>query len=155
MFYNNAKACQDRIIPNLLSLCGQQLFLPAQSMELHTEVLLRSRYHLKSTLGLLDDYNSHSDENPIFGTGQGSTASPFVWAAISSLFVGIMRSGPAYPFATPNDKQLLHESRTASLMMLQHGRTSFLPLIGLTTTELSRPILNCRRWRKNGSNGLT
>jgi hypothetical protein len=54
-------------------------------MELHTEVLLRARYHIKTTLGASDDYYSHSNENTQVGT-----VFQFAWAVISSLILGII-----------------------------------------------------------------
>jgi hypothetical protein len=66
-FDNDAKACYNRIIPNLMSLCGQRLGLSEQSMKLHTEVLRRARYHLKS-----DDSYSHPTRTPSSAPGKAA-----------------------------------------------------------------------------------
>jgi hypothetical protein len=55
-FDNDARACYDRIIPNLMSLCGQQLGLPRHITQAHATLLLNALYSLKTTLGVTDTF---------------------------------------------------------------------------------------------------
>jgi hypothetical protein len=64
-FNNDAKACYDRIIPNLMSLCGQQLGLPQHIVQAHANLLLNAHYHLKTTLGVIDTFYLNSPEQPL------------------------------------------------------------------------------------------
>ena len=41
-------------------------------------------YHLRTELGVSDQGYSHSPEQPIHGTGQGSGNSPMIWCFLSS-----------------------------------------------------------------------
>ena len=55
-FDNDAKACYDRIIINLMSMCAQQLGMPPESAELQATILLLAKYRLKTALGLLVEF---------------------------------------------------------------------------------------------------
>jgi hypothetical protein len=48
--------------------------------------LRQAQYHLKTKLGLSDEFYSNLD-SALHGTGQGSKASPVIWAAISSVIL--------------------------------------------------------------------
>src|SRR4051812_41155322 len=88
-FNNDASACYDRIIPNLANLIVQQASLDPKIANLHGSVLLQAHYHLKTDKGISDGSYNHSDPNPVFGTGQGATHSPIMWAIISSVLFHI------------------------------------------------------------------
>jgi hypothetical protein len=63
----DATACYDRIVPNL-----------AVPLE-------RASCHVRTDLGMSKEKYTHTNENPIFGTGQGSGNSPAIWCFLSSL----------------------------------------------------------------------
>ena len=46
---------------------------------------MKARYHIRTELGLSETSYSHSNEMPIYGTGQGSGKSPMIWCFLSSL----------------------------------------------------------------------
>ena len=51
--------------------------------------LAEARYHLKTKLGISEEFIQHSRAYPIFGTGQGSGNSPMYWLFISSTLFDI------------------------------------------------------------------
>jgi hypothetical protein len=50
------------------------------------EFLRQAQHHLKTKLGLSDEFYSNLD-SVLHGTGQGSKASPVIWVAISSVIL--------------------------------------------------------------------
>jgi hypothetical protein len=53
---------------------------------------LKMKYYTKTLLGASKHSYSHSESSPIFGTGQGSCASPALWLHISSFLMDILDS---------------------------------------------------------------
>jgi hypothetical protein len=124
-FDNDAKACYYRIIPNLMSLCGQQLGLPGHIAQAHATLLLNARYHVKTTLGVTDTLYSNSPEQPLYGPGQGSCAGPSIWAIISSLLLSIMsKKHSGISFCHPQQTATVCASWTALSMTLPTGSTT-------------------------------
>jgi hypothetical protein len=89
-FDNNAKSCYDRIIPALAMLRSRQLGLPRAASHLHGRFLATARYHIKTALGTSKEYYSHTTEQPIYGTGQGSKPSPVMWLGQSTAIMDLM-----------------------------------------------------------------
>jgi exonuclease III len=81
----DATACYDRIIPNLAMMVSRRFGVAKQATECNAQTLQRARYHIKTELGLSETSYSHSQEIPIYGTGQGSGNSPMIWCFLSSL----------------------------------------------------------------------
>jgi hypothetical protein len=52
--------------------------------QMQGNMLLNAVYCIKTQLGISDASYSHSDESPVFGTGQGSSSSPFIWTLLCS-----------------------------------------------------------------------
>lgn len=52
---------------------------------LHGTTLEQMKYYVSTALGISDDYYAHSEDNPVYGTGQGSCASPSIWLQICSV----------------------------------------------------------------------
>jgi hypothetical protein len=90
-FDNDAKACYDRIIGNLLMLRSQQLGMPQEPCETQTRLFADMKYHLKTKMGISDEYHTHTEDSPIFGTGQGNKPSGAYWLIISVLIIDLLR----------------------------------------------------------------
>ena len=71
----DATACYDRIIPNLGMIVSRKFGVPATATKTNAATLEGAQYRIRTELGLSQDSYSHSSENPIYGTGQGSTNS--------------------------------------------------------------------------------
>jgi hypothetical protein len=81
----DATSCYDRIIPNLAALVSQKYGVPLPAVMVNVKTLQSAQYKLKTELGLSDQWYTHSNEHPIYGTGQGSGNSPMIWCFLSSV----------------------------------------------------------------------
>jgi hypothetical protein len=84
-FHNDATSCYDRIIIALANLVARRFGMPEEIVRLHGCTLEQMRYYVSTALGISEQSYSHSAEDPIYGTGQGSCASPSVWLQICSV----------------------------------------------------------------------
>ena len=75
----DAKACYDRILPHRANLLGRSNGLHKNVAKLHGELLRLARFRTRTNNGVSETSYSHSAQSPVYGTGQGSTASPHVW----------------------------------------------------------------------------
>jgi hypothetical protein len=100
-FDNDAKACYDRIIPSMTSVCAQRLGMKPVNVRLHTRTLQQAKYRLKTLLGTSETSYSKTKENPLYGLGQGSTAAAFAWAVISAVILQLMKLLRGIQFSNP------------------------------------------------------
>jgi exonuclease III len=84
-FHNDATSCYDRIIISLANLVARRFGMPEEIAKLHGTTLEQMRYYVSTALGISKDSYSHSDESPVYGTGQGSCSSPSIWLQICSI----------------------------------------------------------------------
>jgi exonuclease III len=89
---NDAKSCFDRIVCTLAMLISLFYGLTKQIVSIHAQTLLYMKYITKTALGPSKSSYGHSPETPIFGTGQGSCASPSLWLHISCFLMDILDS---------------------------------------------------------------
>jgi hypothetical protein len=81
----DATACYDRIIPNVAMLASRRFGVPKSVTQSNANTLQQAKFHIRTELGLSPSFYSHTDEQPIYGTGQGSGNSPMIWCFLSSL----------------------------------------------------------------------
>ena len=86
-FHNDATSCYDRIIIALANLVARRFGMPVAIAKLHGTTLEQMQYYVSTALGISEESYSHSysGDSPIYGTGQGSCASPSVWLQICSI----------------------------------------------------------------------
>ncbi|KAI2492147.1 hypothetical protein MHU86_22412 [Fragilaria crotonensis] len=82
-FDNDASACYDRIIVALAMLAARRCGMPEQSVQTHADVLRLMHYTVKTVHGVSENNYSGTAFEPLFGTGQGSGASPAAWLSHS------------------------------------------------------------------------
>ena len=82
---NDARACYDRLILELLSLVDRANGMPEEATETHAELLDQAEYHVKSKAGISDEHYSNTKAKPIHGNGQGAGDSPNQFGMISSV----------------------------------------------------------------------
>ena len=83
-FDNDASSCYDRIPCFLANVISRKYGMHRNICIVQGRTLAEAKYHLKTKLGISDDFIQHSRAFPIFGTGQGSGNSPMYWLFISS-----------------------------------------------------------------------
>ena len=81
-FDNDASTCYDRIIVALAMLAARRLRMPRNAVQTHAEALHMMRYYVKTVHGISEDCYQGTVFEPLFGTGQGSGASPAAWLAL-------------------------------------------------------------------------
>ena len=81
----DACACYDRIIPSMAMIASRKFGVPLPVTQLNASTLEGANYHVRTDLGLAPTGYSHCQENPIYGTGQGSGNSPAIWTFVSSI----------------------------------------------------------------------
>jgi ribonuclease HI len=81
----DATACYDRIIPNLATLASRRFGIDKQVALSNSRTLEKARYFIRTDMGLSTSSYTHSEEFPIYGTGQGSANSPMIWCFLSSI----------------------------------------------------------------------
>ena len=101
-FDNDASSCYDRILPQLASIASRQQGIPESIAKLNTSTLREARYRLRTALGVSKEHYTHTDDKPIYGTGQGSGNSPIIWCFLSSaLFTAHAERAHGAIFTTP------------------------------------------------------
>ena len=88
-FDNDALSCYDRIPCWLANVTSRKYGMNAKVCVVQGMTLRQAKYYLKTKFGLSEEYVSHTQEMPWFGTGQGSGNSPMYWLVISSTLFDI------------------------------------------------------------------
>jgi hypothetical protein len=86
-FDNDASACYDRIIVALGMLAAQRCGMPKHAIRLHADALKFMKYTVKTAYGVSESNYSGTPFAPLFGTGQGSGASPAIWLSLVVLLL--------------------------------------------------------------------
>ena len=81
-FDNDASACYDRIIVALGMLAARRCGMPECAIQTHAEALQFMKYTVKTVHGVSESNYQGTAFEPLFGTGQGSGASPAVWLTL-------------------------------------------------------------------------
>jgi hypothetical protein len=81
-FDNDASACYDRILVPLGMLAARRCGMPDNAVRLHADTLAAMNYKVKTAFGTSDKHYTSQQDEPLFGTGQGSGASPAVWLTL-------------------------------------------------------------------------
>jgi hypothetical protein len=72
----------DRIIVALAMLAVRRLRIPQNAVQTHAEALRMMHYYAKTVHGISEDCYKGTVFEPLFGTGQGSGASPAAWLTL-------------------------------------------------------------------------
>jgi hypothetical protein len=111
-FENDASACYDRIVMNMLvAAVFDRLGVPPGPLHLQEQTLLHIIHYLKTGFGISNSTSYTSDSTShIYGVGQGSKAGLVTWAAVLSsiLFEAQGLLGTGLTFKTP-DRTLTHQ----------------------------------------------
>jgi len=103
----DAKACYDRILPNLASAVSDAYGVSSNIVKLHHH-LLRNMNYVVTVAGSQKEWSFYNTMNhPVYGTGQGSGNSPQIWTMISSILLKVLNAGAAgAEYITKNKSQI-------------------------------------------------
>ena len=88
---------------HLATLIIQSFGMPPEIASIMGEFLELARYYIKTGIGVSTTNYTHTSENPVFGQGQGSVASMYVWGMIASKLITIHeRHGFGALYSYPN-----------------------------------------------------
>jgi hypothetical protein len=82
MFDNDVTSCFDCIIVSLAMIAALRLGMPRPAAGMHSSVLLHMKYFIKMAHGISDSFYCVLQDYLLYGTGQGSGASPSVWLSL-------------------------------------------------------------------------
>ena len=89
-FDNDASACYDRIIIALAMLAARKCGMPNHAIRVHADALQFMKYVVKTIHGVSEANYHGTIFAPLFGTGQGSGASPAAWLSLVVLLLQTM-----------------------------------------------------------------
>jgi hypothetical protein len=89
-FDNDATACYDRIIVCLGMMAARRCGMPSNAIRTHADTLKFIKYTVKTVHGVSESNYSGTPFAPLFGTGQGSGASPAVWLTLIVILMNTM-----------------------------------------------------------------
>jgi hypothetical protein len=79
---NDATGFYDRIIKSLGMIACRRLGMPSHVIRWQAETLFHMKYAVKHMYGISASQYTSSLTEPLFGTGQGSGASPAIWLSL-------------------------------------------------------------------------
>ena len=81
LFECDATGCYDRILPSLQGIHTRRLGLSKNTAKVVSESLIKSNRHVGTRHGTSKDSYISTEEEPLYGIGQGSGAGPAIWLA--------------------------------------------------------------------------
>ena len=83
----DADSCYDRIVPSFGSLNLKKYGLHPNVCLVQGKTLEDMKYNLQTGFGISIENYKNSSATPIYGTGQGSAASPIIWVVILNTLI--------------------------------------------------------------------
>ena len=103
---DEAAGGDDRVILAVASWIGREVGMHRNVIFVHAKTHEETKYKLKTSMGVSEEFYTNCEAFPIYGTGQGSGNSPAIWCIVSSvLFECHEEQGHGAYFCTP-DKQM-------------------------------------------------
>ena len=111
-FDNDASACYDRIIVMLGMLAARRCGMPTNVVSTHAEALRLMKYTIKMIHGISEKNYQGTPFECLFGTGQGSGASPSVWLSLVVILMNtIDKLTPECMYFQSPDGKIKHSRR--------------------------------------------
>ena len=109
-FDNDASACYDRILVPLAMIAARRWGMPVNAIELHAKTLEAMQYTIKTSYGTSEKYYTGNTEEPLFGTGQGSGASPAAWLSLATVLMNTLEdiTSERVIFRSPDSPEDVH-----------------------------------------------
>jgi hypothetical protein len=79
---NDATGCYDRIVTSLGMIACRRLGMHEHAIKCQADTLKLMKYSVRHAYGTSSHHYTSTDTAPLFGTGQGSGASPAIWLGL-------------------------------------------------------------------------
>ena len=102
---HDVKACFDRTIPSITTLCNRKFQIPIQICKFVNHTKANMKYHPVTHYGVSKKYYKHTPQHPIYGSGQGSGNAGQEWNFISVILMKLMeKNSDGCEITHPNKK---------------------------------------------------
>jgi hypothetical protein len=135
-FDNDASACYDRIIVMLGMLAARRCGMPTNVISTHAEALQLMKYAIKTIHGISEKNYQGTPFECLFGTGQGSGASPSVWLSLVVILMNtIDKLTPECMYFQSTDGKIKHSRRAdafvddTSLGFSDYGKMTYRAMV--------------------------
>ena len=89
---NDAKSCYDRIVHSVATLSMRRLGVPAEPIQSMFDTIQNMQHHVRTSYGDSQRWFGGDDWSvPVHGVGQGNSAGPAIWAAVSTPILELMQ----------------------------------------------------------------
>jgi len=142
IFNNDASGCYDRIIVALGMIAALRLNLPKSGAKMHGGALKRMPYYIKTKHGISEAYYRATNSYRLFGTGQGSGASPAVWLTISVILLAALTALASVLMKFMDPWHNIFDERNADVYVddLANGASDAHQEEAMTLTEILRHL---------------
>ena len=109
----DARACYDRILPNLAAMTSLVHGVPKPLVKLHNRLLAAMKYEIMIEGASTSAVYTSDEHNMVYGTGQGCGNSPFIWLFISNVLLKMFNrsaSGAQYSSQKTGNQISIHAS---------------------------------------------
>jgi hypothetical protein len=110
---NDATGCYDRIIVALGMIAALRLGMPRNAVRMHAQALAKMKYFVKTAHGISEAFYRSVKEFLLFGTGQGSGASPAVWLTLVVCLLSALSAIATVAMAFTDPWQDIFDKRNA------------------------------------------
>jgi len=111
---NDATACFDRMIEAPNNLACLQHGADPQYIKLHAQTQRELRYHLKHKYGISEEFNTHQDNQPWYGMGQGAGDACNRWVIGSDSMADAYSAGAnGWTIPSPNNNAPIKQDMKA------------------------------------------
>eukprot|EP00957_Ditylum_brightwellii_P093557 7124156-Ditylum_brightwellii.AAC.1 len=83
----DAEVCYDQIIPSVCTFIEHKAELPKNVSILCVKTLQQMKYFPVTAKRISKIFNQHNDNEPVLGSGQGTTESPAKWTGTSNAII--------------------------------------------------------------------
>merc|ERR1712045_819075 len=99
----DATSCYDRILPSFAAFASKRLGLHQGDCSFIPKLLESMERHLIIDGHCSEAFFSHLDPLPVYGTGQGTGWSPFIWTSVDDILLKAMtKKHPGMSFISPD-----------------------------------------------------
>ena len=107
---NDAKACYDRIVPSLAGIETRKWGLSKKTVDITRSIIENQQFKVKTAHGVSGTSYQYSNDDQLYGVGQGLGWSGAIWMATSNTICDVLKAKCAgMRFISPNKQIIVHK----------------------------------------------